>query len=317
MMEAYARGERWLLAAVTAVVLGVAGLHLRSEVAPALSSGTPLNVLVMPRASGPFLLLQWRPVERRLRAISLDPSTAVDSSEARTMGELAGVPPRRAVATVEALFKGATARLMIPHWLRWDPPVRGLPNDDFALAWSKGALPRWSRSPRALLALPAALRRAAREERSDLSTYDLLLLALDFQQAEGVAAAIPAGREVKGRFEALPASLEGLKSVFLAARTEPPAAAPTAEVLNASGKPGLAQDATKVLRLNGIDVVNFGNAGGSRPRTLIVDRTGRRADAEKARRALGSEADLLTEPDPSRLAQVSVLLGESFAAARK
>ncbi|HET6763444.1 MAG TPA: LytR C-terminal domain-containing protein, partial [Longimicrobiaceae bacterium] len=42
---------------------------------------------------------------------------------------------------------------------------------------------------------------------------------------------------------------------------EPPANRPRVEVLNASGRSGLAKEVTRYLRDRGFDVVGFGNAG--------------------------------------------------------
>ena len=92
----------------------------------------------------------------------------------------------------------------------------------------------------------------------------------------------------------------------------------TVEVLNASGKPGLAKTATRILRRAGIDVLNFGNAPdsiGTLDSTRIVVRRGSSAVGERLRKALGV-GRVVVELDGRRLLDASVLLGADFAPAR-
>lgn len=87
------------------------------------------------------------------------------------------------------------------------------------------------------------------------------------------------------------------------------------EVLNASGKSGVARTATRVLREAGIDVVAIGNApGGSTVRldsTRIVVRRGPPSNGERVRRAL-KVGRVVIEPDTTRLLDVSVFVGADF-----
>jgi hypothetical protein len=89
----------------------------------------------------------------------------------------------------------------------------------------------------------------------------------------------------------------------------------TVEVLNASGRPGHARAATRLLRRAGIDVVYFGNAPpgtGAYDSTRIVVRRGTTDAAERVRRALGV-GNVGVDLDSARLLDVSVLLGADFA----
>jgi len=89
----------------------------------------------------------------------------------------------------------------------------------------------------------------------------------------------------------------------------------TVEVLNASGKPGLAKTGTRVLRQAGIDVVTFGNAQpsvGGLDSTRIVMRRRVTGAGDRIRRALGV-GRVLVELDSTRLFDASVLLGADFA----
>lgn len=92
----------------------------------------------------------------------------------------------------------------------------------------------------------------------------------------------------------------------------------TVEVLNASGKPGLARIGTRVLRRAGIDVLTFGNAPEALERldsTRIVVRRGGSNVGKRVRAALGV-GRVVIQPDSARLLDASVLLGADFAPTR-
>jgi hypothetical protein len=89
----------------------------------------------------------------------------------------------------------------------------------------------------------------------------------------------------------------------------------TVEVLNASGKPGLAKTATRMLRRAGIDVLTFRTAPdtlGPLDSTRIVVRRGDLAAGERVRRALGV-GRVTAAPDARKLLDASVFLGTDFA----
>ena len=89
----------------------------------------------------------------------------------------------------------------------------------------------------------------------------------------------------------------------------------TVEVLNASGRPGHARGATRLLRRAGIDVVFFGNAppgtGALDSTRIVVRREAAAGAGERVREALGV-GRVTTELDSARLLDVSVLLGTDF-----
>jgi len=89
----------------------------------------------------------------------------------------------------------------------------------------------------------------------------------------------------------------------------------TVEVLNASGRPGSARVATRILRQAGIDVVFFGNAtdvSATLDSTRIIVRRGDQKVGERVRAALG-QGRVEIELDSGKLLDVSVLLGTDFA----
>ena len=84
------------------------------------------------------------------------------------------------------------------------------------------------------------------------------------------------------------------------------------EVMNGSGRVGLARTATRVLRRGGLDVVFFGNAEGKPGKVtqLLV----RRGDSTAARRAARLLGVGVTEwaPDSTRRVDVTVILGADW-----
>ena len=140
----------------------------------------------------------------------------------------------------------------------------------------------------------------------DRTAVDPLLFALELRRAP-VENLEPARLPVD---DLAPALLGG----FLSAEERPNDGRPaTVEVLNGAGTPGLASRAVKVLRSKGVDVLTTGSAP-SRARTLVYDRVGDFARAEKARRALGCRsARSVTRLDPSRAVDVSIELGGDCA----
>jgi LytR cell envelope-related transcriptional attenuator len=88
----------------------------------------------------------------------------------------------------------------------------------------------------------------------------------------------------------------------------------TVEVINTTGKTGLARSGTRLLRSAGIDVVNY-FASGDKPldSTRIVVRRGTAATGERVRTVL-KVGRVVVQPDSNRLVDVSVQLGADFAA---
>jgi hypothetical protein len=83
------------------------------------------------------------------------------------------------------------------------------------------------------------------------------------------------------------------------------------EVLNGSGRRGLARAATRELRRAGFDVVYFGNVSQSVPRTEALARRGDSAGAARVARALGSTI-VRVAPDTLLRVDVTVLLGGDY-----
>ena len=85
----------------------------------------------------------------------------------------------------------------------------------------------------------------------------------------------------------------------------------TVEVLNASGRPGLARHGTMALRDAGLDVLAFGTADTSVDTTVVLVRRGDRDAGERVARAL-PPAIIRMAPDSMPRVDVTVLLGKSW-----
>lgn len=88
------------------------------------------------------------------------------------------------------------------------------------------------------------------------------------------------------------------------------------EVLNGGRTPGAARDATILLRHAGLDVVSYGDAGAAfaaPERAQVLVRRGDTTGAGRVREALGP-VDIVDAPDPSRLVELTVILGRVYPA---
>jgi hypothetical protein len=83
------------------------------------------------------------------------------------------------------------------------------------------------------------------------------------------------------------------------------------EVLNGSGRAGLARLGARRLRRHGLDVVLFGNADSTVDSTRIILRRGAKALAERVQDALGA-GRVRESRDSLRLVDVTVILGPDF-----
>jgi len=83
------------------------------------------------------------------------------------------------------------------------------------------------------------------------------------------------------------------------------------EVLNGSGRAGLARQATERLRRSGFDVVYFGNAPARRDSSEVLDRAGSPVIARAAADELGITR-VMSAPDSALLLDATVLLGRDW-----
>ncbi len=176
------------------------------------------------------------------------------------------------------------------------------PGDDEIEVDAARALKSRGRSPRALLTLAKSALRGLRA--GDKSSADALLLALELRRVslerlepallpDDAAAPVFLGRVLAPRPEAAPGDK-----------------LPVVEVLNGTGVPGLAAQASKILVSKGVDVISKGPSPRPRTRTVVYDRTGDFEKASRVRAALGCPTAITaTRIDPLRGVDASVELG--------
>jgi hypothetical protein len=94
--------------------------------------------------------------------------------------------------------------------------------------------------------------------------------------------------------------------------TAAPAGRVRVQVLNASGRAGLAREATRMLRDRGFDVVEFGNGKGFPPdSSIVLDRAGKVETARQVADAVGIRR-ISARPDSNLYLDVTVVLGRDW-----
>lgn len=86
-------------------------------------------------------------------------------------------------------------------------------------------------------------------------------------------------------------------------------------VLNASGKQGLAAKVKDFLRNRGFDVVEIGNNDVLLNRSQVIDRLGDTKSAKEVAYALGiNDSLVISQPDSNMYLRASIIIGDDFAA---
>ncbi|HBL16348.1 MAG: hypothetical protein A2X36_16560 [Elusimicrobia bacterium GWA2_69_24] len=321
---------RALAACVLAALAGAAWLDRSSAPAKILRRMDSMTALVSMRFQGqagvlpPTLYLAvYSPATHSLELAVIPPQTPrpqqPQEKAPRTLADTYGAVYARqedSGAAAEAMSRDALALLaQDPLW-----PRDGGGRPDFWLelevpAEVRPAFPQELRSWLApLLAKPLFLidfvRAAGRDAGAVRWTdpphlYDLLLIGRELGRLsvrDIRLAQFPSSRRLLHPF---------LGGVFSRARGMPEGpAALTIEVLNASDQPGIALRATKLLRLQGLDVLHFGNAAGGEARTRFLDRTGRNGAARSVAAALGCpEEEVLSALEENTQVSVTAVIG--------
>ncbi|MDP3543974.1 MAG: LytR C-terminal domain-containing protein [Elusimicrobiota bacterium] len=308
--------QRGLALAMLTAVLGAAAAERASPFAARLRAAEPwpfwLEVREPGSAAAPgFHLGVYHPLRRVLVLIRV-PGTArlrgkVTADGAYRDALRASGDAPSASRAVEDLAQIRFTELSLEP-IRWDGAGRlrleleTFEEPDEPAAAAAAALKARGRSPRALWRLVRAA--AAGFLAGDRSAGDALLLTLELRR-------VPFDRLQPALLPDDAASSAFLARAF-APQVEPRGGdkAIVAEVLNGTTSPGLAAQAAKVLRLNGVDVMALGKAQ-PRSQTTVYDRIGEFESAARVRAALGCPTAIAaTRIDALRGVDVSVELGD-------
>ncbi|MBI4060303.1 MAG: LytR C-terminal domain-containing protein [Elusimicrobia bacterium] len=306
--------QRGLAVFLLAAVLGASVVERASPFASRLRAARPwpfwLRARVPGRAAPALHLGVYNPLRRALVLIHIPETTRLRGklTAARAYEDAlrASGDADFAARAVEDLARERLSELSAEP-IAWEGAGRlsvelGAEEDDEPAVSAARALKARGRSPRALLSL---LRRAlAGALRGDAAAADALLLALELRRTplEGLEPAWLPDDDASAAF---------LARAF-APRPEPRGDEKTivVEVLNGTGAQGLAAQAAKVLRSEGVDVMALGQTRRPRSRTVIYDRTGYFDRAARVRAALGCPAAIAaTRVDAMRGVDASVEIG--------
>ncbi|MBI5242172.1 MAG: LytR C-terminal domain-containing protein [Elusimicrobia bacterium] len=339
-MSPESRRGAGILLFILAALCAVLWLDLSSPLAAALRTGKPvaglLSLRLNDRKTPAFYAVVYGPSAGTLDLVHLPPSLVVDASS-RTLSEAYGrslAGGKNPKAAVEAAAQAALSALnRQPAW-----PGRARTPWRIAAKLSSGRIPSpfevrgtlaavaadplfWLHLPRRLRALGA--------DAEGLGPYDAFLLAwrLSRLRPDGISLSRPPAqtpgedawgpkrpaKRGKRLFRLVPELFSSILARAEGRKGAPENVQPTAEVVNASGSPNIALKATKILRLQGFDVVNFGNASALQPTVRIVVHSGAPEDAETVIRALGCpESGTLVEFEPDPQTSVTVVLGKDY-----
>lgn len=312
--------QRGLTLLMLALVLGVAIVERGSPLASRLRSNSPwpfwLSVREPGRTSAPSLHLGvYNPLRRTLVLILIPEATKLQGklTAARVYIDALRATddaPSATRAVVDLAQMKISALSLEPiSWEgagRLDLELEADEEDDEPTVTAARALKARGRSPRDLWAL--VRHAAAGLSRGDKAAADALLLALELRLTtlEGLEPAM------------LPE--DAAAPVFLAraftARPEPQndEKAIVVEVLNGTNSAGLAAQAAKILRLQGMDAMVMGQTPRPRSRTVIYDRIGDFDRTARVRAALDCPTAIaMTRIDALRGVDASVELGGDCA----
>lgn len=183
----------------------------------------------------------------------------------------------------------------------------------------KSLLSRW-KNPYLLLRLPRIIGEVSSEIDTNLSLWDMMSGTLELKDlsVKNIRFAQLPGAPKNKYWEMDTENSQGLINKILPSSGTVVSQGPKArvEVWNASGKSGLAEDISWLLRRNNYDVIDWGNFAVRQKKTLIKDLTGDLRSAQKLSDII-SCGEVITRYDTKRLVDISVILGEDCETVKK
>jgi hypothetical protein len=311
------RKERLILGGFLAILLVAVWMGASSDIAAQMRAHAPWVAWIALRGANSdsskppiFYLFVYRWDDRVLHVIQIPETRASLKAYAASLQRSPDKPTDAAARDVPAAERALAQfhNAELQNWisprlsLRWTSNLANPESLEQVKAWMLS----WPRTFRFWLALPGVLKTLRRSGNPEPGVYDVALLAWEAFRLEPEDL----------RLHALPQERD--RAVFFSRieNVAPPDAQPkptTVDILNASGEPGVALQATKVLRWRGLDVVNFGNAAAPAPFTRFIDRTASYNEAAAVARTLECGCpEIADEMDSNRRERVTVVLGQDF-----
>ena len=180
-------------------------------------------------------------------------------------------------------------------------------------------LSHWRYNPLLLFRPVTAYVRARWQKRTDLNVAEFLTLAGAWSQMQVSDFTLTYPVQSKAKKSRKPVSLEAVSAEKLLSEEDDPDAPLRIEILNASGKKGLAQNLAQYLRrkraggLLNVDVMEYGTyRGGLLDKTEIVDYSGRLIQVSKLGHTIGFKGTAKTENTPNDFYDTRIILGKDF-----
>lgn len=181
----------------------------------------------------------------------------------------------------------------------------------------KTLLETWRYNPLPLAKLPADYIRARFSKRTNLNTADAMLLAVELSKLEMNDFTLQAAAaRTKRTHTPTPETMPQVEDRAPLAVEDRPI---VVEVLNASGKRGLALALTQYLReqnakgLLRVDVLQYDNyPGGYLEQTRVVDYSGRLMQVKQLSTAIGCRQEIRSEPRGNAICDTRIILGKDF-----
>lgn len=292
-MEPFGRKRPFIERALLALFLVAVGLaawgQLSSPFAQILARRPDADVYLLVLAK-PSVLIQYNP--RTKKAL---------------VKEAPCKPCDRATAPDLHLPDGAVVRRYAPFQF------------DKNVVWErfKYRLENWRYNPFLLLPLPYYYTAAYLSGRTDLSPAEAALAALEITKLEINDFTVKITPFSKRKKAPEPdAVLPPVADKAPLAMGDRPM---VVEILNASGKKGLALALTQYLReqndkgLLRVDVLQYDNyPGGKLKETRVVDYSGRRIQVKQLSNAIGVRREITTEPRGTAICDTRIILGQDF-----
>ena len=177
---------------------------------------------------------------------------------------------------------------------------------------SKEWLAAWKTNPLMLAKYFSGYLKAYLSGNSNIPTPDFLTLTLELTRLQAVDFSLPLNESGKTASANMPQAQSAAVSNTL-----------VVEVLNATGKKGIALEVTKYLRslnergIQKIDVLHYDNYRKTEPKSRIIGHTGRLEELSRLSSRLGlTSSEILSDKSKFAYTDATIIIGEDFSLPR-